>query len=569
MNKGAKIGIAVVCTALVGVAGVGAYNVYDSLSGSDEKSPKVRTVVAEAPSADLAAAGAKAFLEAWAKGDLEAAGALTDKPDTATATLRAFQDKVKPSALTLTPGGTPTAPASPSAKASASASASASAAASPSASAPTGTEVPLSFRAKVEFAGTANAWNYEGRLGLVKMSDGKAAVHWAPNVVHPKLDSGESIAVKPVFAEPAMVLDRNGKPLNFPSLTPALMDRFKQNASGDPADAGTGVVIAKDDGTGTADKLFTITDPKPAASLKLTLDGKLQAEAEKAVAAASKGGTLQASLVAIEPSTGHVLAFANAPTTGQNRAFLGAVAPGSTMKVITAAALLEAGVKPDDPVPCPAGLNIAGQAFKNDFTEPHEDWKFSQDFAQSCNTAMIKKGMEVLKSGDMEALAKDAFGIGPTWKTGMLLAPAKAPAPSGENQRAAQLIGQGSITMNALTMASVSATVQSGTFRQPILVPGAEQQKAEKTLAAGTLQSLRAMMNLTATSGTAAGVMNGITAGAGAKTGTAQVNNQANDNSWFTAYRGNLAVAAEVGAGGHGADAAGPAAAMVLKLGNG
>ncbi|WP_405018959.1 penicillin-binding transpeptidase domain-containing protein [Kitasatospora sp. NBC_00070] len=568
MNNAAKIGIATVCTALVGVAGFGAYNVYDAMNGEDSaKSPKVRTVVAEAPAADLAAAGAKAFLEAWAKGDLEAAGALTDQPDTAIATLRAFQEKVKPSGVTLTPGGTPTASAVPSASASASAKASPSASAS--ASAPTGTEVPLSFRAKVEFAGTANAWNYEGRLGLVKMSDGKAAVHWTPNVIHPKLDSGESISVKPVFAEPAMVVDRNGKPLNYPSLTPALMARFKQNAAGAPEDAGTGVVITKDDGSGTADKLFTITDPKPVPSLKLTLDGKLQAEAEKAVAGASKGGTLPASLVAIEPSTGNVLAFANAPAGGQNRAFLAAIAPGSTMKVITAAALLEAGVKPDDVLPCPATLNVAGQTFKNDFTEPHEDWKFSQDLAQSCNTALIKKGLEVLKSGDMEALAKDAFGIGPTWKTGMLLAPAKAPAPTGDNLRAAQLIGQGHITMNALTMASISATVQSGTFRQPILVPGSEQQKADRTLSPATLQSLRAMMNLTATSGTAAGPMSGITAGAGAKTGTAQVDGQADDNSWFTAYRGNLAVAAEVGGGGHGAAAAGPASAMVLKVGNG
>lgn len=568
MNKAAKIGIATVCTAMLGVAGVGAYNIYDSLTDSAPKAsaPKMRTVVAEAPSAEMAAAGAQEFLAAWAKGDLEAAGALTDKPDTAIATLKAFQDKVKPSAITLTPGTTPTAAPSSSPSAAKSAGASASA----SASAATGTEVPLSFRAKVEFAGTTNVWNYEGRLGLVKMSDGKAVVRWAPTVVHPKLDSGESIGQQPVSAEPAMVLDRNGKPLNFPSLTQELLSRFKQNFSGAPEDAGSGVLITKDSGAGNGapEKLFTITDPKPVPSLKLTLDGKLQAAAEAAVVTASKGGTLPASIVAIEPSTGHILAFANAPANGQNRAFLGGIAPGSTMKVVTAAALLEAGVKPDDVLPCPATVNVGGQVFKNDFKEPHEDWKFSQDFAQSCNTALINKSMEVLKSGDMEALAKDAFGVGPTWKTGLLLQPAKAPAPGSKNEQAAQLIGQGKIQMNALTMASISATVQSGTFKQPILVPGSEQQKAEKTLSPDTLQSLRTMMNLTATSGTAADVMRGISSGAGAKTGTAQVNGQ-NDNSWFTAYRGNLAVAAEVQGGGHGSEAAGPAAAPVLTVGNG
>ncbi|WP_344447427.1 penicillin-binding transpeptidase domain-containing protein, partial [Kitasatospora nipponensis] len=130
------------------------------------------------------------------------------------------------------------------------------------------------------------------------------------------------------------------------------------------------------------------------------------------------------------------------------------------------------------------------------------------------------------------------------WDTGLSSFDTKIPVETNQEQILMAYIGQGRVQTNALAMASVSATVQSGVFRQPILVPGSEQQKADKTLSPATLKGLQAMMNLTATSGTAAGPMSGITAGAGAKTGTAQVNGQADDNSWFTAYRGNLAVAA-------------------------
>lgn len=62
MNKGAKIGISTVAVAMLAVAGYGAYNIATAVTGGDtSKSDKPRTVVAEAPGADQAAAGAKAF----------------------------------------------------------------------------------------------------------------------------------------------------------------------------------------------------------------------------------------------------------------------------------------------------------------------------------------------------------------------------------------------------------------------------------------------------------------------------------------------------------------------------
>ncbi|BAJ30400.1 MULTISPECIES: penicillin-binding transpeptidase domain-containing protein [Kitasatospora] len=588
MNKGAKIGVSVVAAAVLVGGGYGAYALVGGGGSGKDEAKKPRTVVAEPPSQELAASGAKAFLEAWAKGDLFAAAKLTDDPDKAQAALQSFQDKVKPSAVHLTVGGPTTAP-SPAASKSASAPASGAATASAAASAPAApTGVLESFKASVEFAETGTPWNYDGVLGVVKMSDGTAAVHWAPSVIHPKLDANETITVKPLYAAPSTVTDRKGKPLGgYPSLT-GLLNQLRSAApqGGDPADAGSGVVItsAADAGAGagaspspsgspaagggakTADeKLFTLKEPKAVPNLKLTLDADLQAAAEQAVA--GQGGK-PASLVAIEPSSGGILAYAFSPSTGQNRAFSGATAPGSTMKVLTSAALLEAGVTPTTPMPCPETTMVTGKSISNDEPGAHPDYTLTDAFVNSCNTSFIEKGKDVLKPNSLPAIAKDVFGLGLVWRTGLSNFDTDIPVEGNMAGAASEFIGQGKVRANPLGMASVAATVQSGVFRQPILVPGMEQKKAARNLSPEVLGSLQSLMVQTVRSGTAAVVKPALPAGSGAKTGTAEVDSSADANSWFTAYSGNLAVAAEVQGGGHGSAAAGPAVSKVLHVGN-
>lgn len=70
-------------------------------------------------------------------------------------------------------------------------------------------------------------------------------------------------------------------------------------------------------------------------------------------------------------------------------------------------------------------------------------------------------------------------------------------------------------------------------------------------------------------SGTGVQAFQGITGNLiGGKTGTAETQPNVTPNSWFTGYRDNLAVSAEVLQGNFGADAAAPAVAEVLKVGN-
>ncbi|MFD5464525.1 penicillin-binding transpeptidase domain-containing protein [Kitasatospora sp. NPDC127059] len=585
MRSGAKIGIITgVSIAVLAGGGYGAYSLMGSDSGSSgDKKP--RTVVAEPPSADQAAAGAKDFLAAWASGDIAKAASLTDDPAAATTALTAFKDQVKPSALTLAPAGPATpqafasatgtpAPAKPGGAAPATPSATGTPGAtdSPSAAATGPTGVLMGFKARAEFEGTSRVWDYNGFLGVVKMSDNTPAVHWAPSVIHPHLSGNETIATQQVFAPPSTVVDRNGKPLQGASLTPALMATLQDNAHKllppDPnkdKDAGSAVVITDPSGKTAADKLFTIVEPKPGQPFKVTIDNTLQAAAEKAM---TDLGGKQGSIVAIEPSTGQVLAFANAPATGQNRAFTGLLAPGSTMKIVTSTALLEAGLTPDSTVACPEKSSNP-VAIPNDFPGAFPDNTLQKDFMVSCNTAFINQGLTSLKPETLSGTAKDVYGIGLEWKTGLPNADGKIPAtPGSKDEQAMNYIGQGKVQMNPLAIASITATVQSGGFKQPVLVAGLPQQQAARQISPDVAAKLRAMMNATAVGGTASQVMAGITDNAGAKTGSAEVQGASTTNSWFTAFRGNLAVAAEVQGGGHGVDAAGPAVASLLKTGN-
>ncbi|MFE4516859.1 penicillin-binding transpeptidase domain-containing protein [Kitasatospora sp. NPDC056783] len=580
MRSGAKIGIITgVSIAVLAGGGYGVYSlVGDSGGGSGAKKP--RTVVAEPPTTEQAAAGMKDFLTAWQAGDIAKAASLTDDPAAATTALTAFRDQVKPSALTLTPfgettqqvfsaaTGTPAPPAKPSAGASATPGADD----TPSATATPGpTGKLMSYKARAEFAGTSRVWDYQGFLGVVKMSDNTPAVHWAPSVIHPHLSGNETIAVQPVFAPPSTVVDRNGKPIQGTSITAALMSTLQDNANkllpADPAkdqDAGSAVVVSDPSGKGPQDKLFTIVEPKPGKPFKVTIDNTLQAAAEKAM---TDLGGKPGSIVAVEPSTGQVLAFANSPATGQNRAFTGLLAPGSTMKIVTSAALLENGINPDTVVACPEKSSNA-VAIPNDFPGAFPNNTLQQDFMVSCNTAFINQGLTSLKPDTLSGTAKDVFGIGLEWKTGLPNADGKVPAtPGSKDEQAMNYIGQGKVQMNPLAIASITATVQSGAFKQPILVAGLPQQAATRQISPDVAAKLRAMMNATATGGTASQVMAGITDNAGAKTGSAEVQGASVTNSWFTAFRGNLAVAAEVQGGGHGVDAAGPAVASILKAG--
>ncbi|MFI9318664.1 penicillin-binding transpeptidase domain-containing protein [Kitasatospora aureofaciens] len=536
------VAIGGVFTALVVVGGYGAYNVVSAVSGgSADKGAGADATVSKGPqtppTAAEADAVAKDFLAAWGRGDLTVAAGLTDRPEAARMALTSFHDGVSARKLTLTGTG----------------------------AAATGTpsEPAVGYRVRAEFDGTSEAWEYDSTLGVVRAADGRILVRWAPAVIHPKLGTGKTLAVKTLPNPVSKPTDRKGRPLDsFPSLRSVL----PQIAPPDGAKVVTGqAVVLSGGGSQEAEQLFVLAPPS-APQVKLTLDADLQQVAEDAVKQQSAGGK-PASLVAVQPSTGNILAMAFAPQGEFNRAVGGGQAPGSTMKVITSAALLQAGMTPDTAAPCKETTN-SPRTWHNDEPGSHLDYTLSDDFIHSCNTGFIDKGLEKLQPGTLASVARDQFGLGLQWRIGIPSRDATIPAPGNKDEAAAEYIGQGQIQVNSLLMASVAATVQSGTFRQPVLREDAKRVTAPGRLPADVAQSLRSLMARTATQGTAQAPMSGLSGQIGAKTGTVEAGSQAT-NSWFIAYRNDLAVAAEVEGGGHGNSAAGVAAAQVLKAGGG
>ena len=101
---------------------------------------------------------------------------------------------------------------------------------------------------------------------------------------------------------------------------------------------------------------------RPGRSLTTTIDRRVQAAAEAALA----GRSDEAALVAVQPSTGDVLAVANRPVeSSYNRALEGTYAPGSTFKVVSTAALLRDGLAVGETVSCPPTIEAGGRRFKN------------------------------------------------------------------------------------------------------------------------------------------------------------------------------------------------------------
>ncbi|MBT2383151.1 penicillin-binding transpeptidase domain-containing protein [Streptomyces sp. ISL-11] len=544
MHKGAKIALGGVAAAMVGAAGLGAYNLVDAVTNPSSTHGKAAPVKTGPPTDGEIDRTAREFLAAWEAGDAARAAELTDNVPAATTALTGYREQAHVEKVELKPGTA------------------------------AGAKVPFSVTAQVHFGEQRSTWSYESSLVVVRgTTSGRALVDWQPSVVHPQLARGETLRTDAGAAPEITAVDRNGTALDakdHPSLVavlPELRRRYGQQAGGVPAVSVRAAVPKEAPGAngGAAEPktLHVVSKGKPG-RLTTTLDADVQRAAESAVA-----GRTDASVVALKAGTGEILAVANSKKTEFNTALLGQTAPGSTMKIVTAAMLLEQGkAAPDKPLPCPKYATY-GMRFHNVEGSENPSATFARDFADSCNTAFISLAGDV-PDGALAAEAKDVFGLGLEWKTGVASFDGSVPADTGSG-KAAAMIGQGRVQMSPLNMASVAATVRDGAFHQPYLVAPSvddrELARAPRALPAAVAQQLRSMMRLTATSGTGAKAMSGLGDDIGAKTGSAEVDNQAAPNGWFTGYRGDVAAAAVVPQGGHGGDSAGPIVAAVLRAG--
>ncbi|MFI6089107.1 penicillin-binding transpeptidase domain-containing protein [Streptomyces sp. NPDC051218] len=543
MHKGVKITlVGGVFAVMVGGAGYGAYNLVNGVTGGGGSSVSgPETVKTGPPTSGEIADTTEKFFGAWAKGDAEEASHYTNNAEVASRVLTGYREDAHLTKVKITPGKA------------------------------AGTTVPFSVEATVSYKGKTKPFAYDSELTVVRgKTSGSALVDWYPSVVHPDLKRDDTLATGEAATPPIEAVDRHGQVLDkkdYPSLGPVLDQlraKYGDKAGGTP---GVELYVQHADEAAASETLLTLAKGK-AGQLSTTLSAPAQRAAEKAVAQHANS-----SVVAVQPSSGEVLAVANHRQDEFNAAFQGKLAPGSTMKVISAAMLIDKGVtKASGPAPCPDSAVWQGRRIDNlPGLAPNENATLADSFARSCNTAFVKLVDEDgITDESLTEEAQNGFGLGLDWKVGIPTQDGTVPATAG-GERAEAIIGQGKVQMNPLNMASVTATAMTGAFRQPVIVdPGLDDRRLAQArgLPASTVQQLRQMMNRTAVSGTGARAMSGLSGSIGAKTGSAEVYGQEKPNSWFTGYRGDVAAAAVAQEGGHGGDTAGPIVAAVLAAGS-
>ena len=482
-----------------------------------------------------------AFLQAWQTGNLSQAAHYTDQPAAALTALTSYQKYLHLRKLTGSAQGASALPAN--------------------ATSQTRESTQFAVNAKVATSDTADAmtgtWKYQSTLTAYQQKNSPAwYIAWQPDVLAPNLTATQHLAAVAVPPTVTQVGDASGTDLasyHDAGLTniASLLEKQAPSGQGSP---GLNVEIQTNAGAPVPNSQAAIIAPNNIASLTTTINGNAESAARSAVAMRKNSA-----MVAIQPSTGHILAIAN--NAGFNDfALTAAVAPGSTMKVITSTALISSGaLTAQSPVACPSTYTIQGITYHNDQGESEPPGTpFITDFAQSCNNAFTTQWSH-LSGGGLARAAKQYYGLDQRWNIGIGVTASyfNAPASASGSELAQEAFGEGSLIASPIAMASVAATVDTGMFHQPILVPGAKQVTATP-LPASTDSQLHQLMQAVVTSGTAAGI--GFGPGVYAKTGTADIQGQEQPNSWLIAFdpSKDVAVACLVVNAGYGAQFAGP-----------
>ena len=244
--------------------------------------------------------------------------------------------------------------------------------------------------------------------------------------------------------------------------------------------------------------------PKPGEDLVLTLDRFIQEMAEQRLAAAmkehkAKGGAI----IVMDPATGEILALATSPGLKfsnlnfddpaqlgllKNVAVSNVYEPGSVMKILTAAAAIDAGaVTPDTSYVDNGVAYIYDIPIKNWDDSVYGPQTMTQVLQNSINTGAIfmMQQLEAIRPGGFQKYL-DAFGIGrPTGIDfqGEAEGIVRRPTDSGWSpvDLATQAFGQ-SISVTPIQMLSaVGAAINGGNLVKPHLVKAHIDQKGNRT----------------------------------------------------------------------------------------
>ncbi|GAB3590678.1 penicillin-binding transpeptidase domain-containing protein [Corynebacterium faecale] len=275
--------------------------------------------------------------------------------------------------------------------------------------------------------------------------------------------------------------------------------------------------------------------PELAPSVRISLDHDVQRAAQEAVDLREE---MKAMVVAMRPSTGEILAVAQTREADKDGdiALMGLYPPGSTFKIITAAAGIQnQGLTPGTTVPCPGTMNIFGRVVTNYNGFSLGNTSLDRAFASSCNTTFADMSNR-LAPGELQDVAKQ-FGLGIDYKIpGLDTITGSVPEGETSLDRTEAGYGQGLDLASPFGMALVSATAAAGRTPTPVLISGHETTASEDVPDPdpAMITQLQGMMASVVNTGTGRGMQQ--TGGqVYAKTGEAEINE--GSHAWFTGYR--------------------------------
>ncbi|MEK6273528.1 MAG: penicillin-binding transpeptidase domain-containing protein [Actinomycetota bacterium] len=461
-----------------------------------------------------------------------------------------------------------------------------------------------------------------GRLVLPLAGD---RIAWSENLVFPGLGPGERLVRRARVPERAPILARDGTPLaegpaaarssplgaaaqtvagevsspsperdrelsrlGFPPGTPTgtsgLELAFDRRLAGRPG--GQLVAVASHSGNPpSGGPVLASSKPLPGKPVHATIDPGLQ-QAAVAALGGQYGG-----VAVLDARDGSVLALAGI-------AFSGPQPPGSTFKVITTTAALEARVvELADRFPIQTSTVVGGREVANAHNEACGG-SFVEAFAQSCNSVFVPLGPKIGSERLVEAAELYGFNSPPslfhhaairTVNPPQSTIPASIP---NDLELGVSAIGQGQVLATPLEMASVAQTIADGGTRSPTRIvsdrklrPAAQPVRVTSQQVATTVRNLMVQVVVSGT-GTAAALPGVQVAG---KTGTAELGPKALEpgqegpsdaapeqkvDAWFTGFAPandpKLAAAAMVvNANGDGGAVAAPIVRQVLAAGLG
>lgn len=326
-----------------------------------------------------------------------------------------------------------------------------------------------------------------------------------------------------------------------------------------------------------------------------TLNANLQSTAYYAL------GDRRGAVVAIEPSTGKILAMVSKPdydpnylnenwdylvndsdnSSLLNRATQGQYPPGSTFKVVTALDYLrKKGTLSGFSYNCTGSITVNEHTITCYNGGVHGQEDLPQSFAASCNCAFAQMGLDLggdslLKAGESLLFNKKLPFTMEYNKSRM-----SVDNSSGEPLMMQTSIGQGNTLVSPGHMALITAAIANGgKLMRPYLIDHVESysgqmvreyepESYQQVMTASEAQSMEDLMVGVVNSGTAS-ALSGQGYTAAGKTGSAEYDEYGNSHSWFIGYSNvenpDIALAIIVEGGGTGSEAAVPIAQQIFN----